>query len=145
MGILNDEASVYEKFIQQISFEGQRYQVSLQLRECHPPLLDNLDQCRGWLFSLLKRLKQNRKLLADYDSVIKDQINRGIVQVVINPALTDTDRIHYQPHHCVVRWDKATSKLMIVYNASARAIGPSLNDCLHTGSKIGQPIFDILL
>ena len=34
---------------------------------------------------------------------------------------------------------------MIVYDASARSTGPSLNDCLYMGPSIGQSIFDILL
>ena len=48
-------------------------------------------------------------------------------------------------HHGVVRQDKATSKLRVVYDASARTTGPLLNDCLYTGPKFGQSIFDILL
>ena len=33
----------------------------------------------------------------------------------------------------------------MVYDASARASGPSLNDCLHTGPKFNQKILEILL
>ncbi len=44
-----------------------------------------------------------------------------------------------------MRQDKATSKLRIVVDASARSTGPSLKDCLYTGPKSGQSIFDILL
>ena len=33
----------------------------------------------------------------------------------------------------------------IVYDASARSSGPSLNDCLYTGPKFDWSIFDILL
>ena len=33
----------------------------------------------------------------------------------------------------------------MVYDASARADGPSLNDCLYTGPNFGQSILDILL
>ena len=38
-----------------------------------------------------------------------------------------------------------TSKLRIVYDASARTSGPSLNDCLYMGPSFGQSIFDILI
>ena len=52
---------------------------------------------------------------------------------------------HYTPHHAVIRQDKETSKLCIMYDASARDDGPSLNDCLCTGPKFGQNILDIIL
>ena len=45
----------------------------------------------------------------------------------------------------MVRQDKTSSKLRIVYDASAKSNGPSLNDCLYTGPKFDQSIFDILL
>ena len=32
-----------------------------------------------------------------------------------------------------------------MYDASARATGPSLNDCLHTGPKFNQKILEILI
>lgn len=111
----------------------------------HPPLPDHFDLCRRRLFGLLKRLKQNPPLLKDFHSVVKDQLANGIVEVVDDPSSTDGDRTHYLPHHAVVRQDKATTKLRIVYDASARTSGPSLNNCLHVGPKFGRSIFDILL
>ena len=36
-------------------------------------------------------------------------------------------------------------KLRVVYNASARQDGPSLNKCLYSGPTFGQSIFDIIL
>ena len=38
-----------------------------------------------------------------------------------------------------------TMKLRVVYDASAKSTGPSLNDCLYTGPKFDQKIMDILL
>ena len=42
LGIMKDESSVYDKFVQQISFKGQRHQVSLLRKDNHSPLSDNL-------------------------------------------------------------------------------------------------------
>ena len=53
-------------------------------------------------------------------------------------------KLHYLPHHGVIREDKATTKLRIVYDASARTTGPSLNNCLYAGPSFGQRIADIL-
>ena len=56
------------------------------------------------------------------------------------------NQCHYLPHHPVLRTDKATTKLRIMYNTSAKSAGgPSLNDGLHKGPKFHILIFDILL
>ena len=99
---MKDEPSVYDKFVQQISFDGQRYQVSLPWKENTPPLPDNLELCHRQLDSLLRRLKQNPQLLAECDSIIRDQLNRGMIEVVDDPSSSEHERVHYLPHHGVV-------------------------------------------
>ena len=58
---------------------------------------------------------------------------------------TSAGEVHYLPHHAVIKHDKETTKLRVVYDASSRSGGPSLNDCLYTGPKFNQNVFDILL
>ena len=54
---------------------------------------------------------------------------------------------HYLPHHGVVRQESETTKLRIVYNGSAKAVGDdySLNDCLLTGPNCVPNLFSILI
>ena len=54
-------------------------------------------------------------------------------------------RVHYLPHHTVIRQDKQTTWVRVVYDASSSSSGPSLNNCLHTGPKFNQKILEILL
>ncbi|XP_064406470.1 uncharacterized protein LOC135351415 [Halichondria panicea] len=74
--------------------------------------------------------------------VIKTQFEQGIVELVED--LANRPDVHYLPHHPVIRKDKTTTKVRVVYDASAKTSGPSLNDCLDQGPKFDQKILDIL-
>ena len=63
----------------------------------------------------------------------------------MEPASDTGNLRHYLWHHAVVRDDKKTTKLRIVYDASARTRDmPSLNDCIYKEPKFNQLILDIL-
>ena len=64
--------------------------------------------------------------------------------MVEDPWCMNTNKLHYLPHHGIIRENKLTTKLRVVYNASAKNNGPSLNDCLYAGPSFGQRITDIL-
>ena len=94
LGITNNETSVYDTFVQKIKFDGMRYEVCLPWKPNHPPLLDHYELCQKRLSSLLKRLRQNPTLLSDYDSVMKEQLRRGMIEEVNDPHTERNDRIH---------------------------------------------------
>lgn len=89
-------------------------------------------------------MRQNEKILAEYNTIIHSQIQKGIVEYV-DDSKCQSNTIHYLPHHPVVRRDKDTTKVRVVYDASARSNGPLLNDYLYTGPKFDQNIFDLIL
>lgn len=146
LGIYEEEKTLYDDFASCIAFRDGRYQVSLPWREFHEPLPTNYTLCLKRLKGLLCHLKHKPKIFKEYDSTIKDQLAKGIIE----PAPANDSKLaqtpaHYLPHHAVVRQDKSTMKLRIVYDASSRSEGPSLNDCLYKGPKFNQLILDLLL
>lgn len=91
-------------------------------------------------------MNQDPEALKKYDSVIKEQLKNGIVEVVEKPADGEVGKTHNLPHHAVIRRDKATTKLRVVYDALARSNGTALTDFLYTGPPpFPENIFDILL
>ena len=145
LGIRNDECSVYDHFMESIRFHEGRYCVRLPWKDPHCMLPENYDLSQKRLYGLLNRLRHNTGLLREYDGIIRDQIAKGIVEIVKNPSDGELGRIHYLPHHPVIRQDKQTTRIRIVYDASARSNGPSLNDTLYVGPSFGQNIMDIML
>ncbi len=145
LGIVGAERTLYDDFLNTVTVRNGRYEVSLPWKEVHKPLPDNFQLSLKRLRGLLHRLKQDPNILQQYDGIIRDQINEGIVELV--PETTPTSNLcHYLPHHAVVRSDKTTTKLRIVYDASSKeAEVPSLNDCLYKGPSFNQLILDILL
>ena len=53
--------------------------------------------------------------------------------------------VYYMPHHAIQRPDKTTTKLRVVFDASSKINGNSLNDVLKTGPNLLTPLFDILV
>ena len=140
-----EEDSLYSQFQSNVSFNGERYEVNLPWRDMELVLPDNYQLSFKRLNGLLRRLRQQPKLLEEYNRAIKEQVERGIVEVLEDPTAVDGERVHYLPHHAVIRHDKETTKLRVVYDASAKTVGASLNESLHSGPKFNQHIFEILL
>ena len=99
----------------------------------------------GHLKVQLKRLRKTPELLEAYDEVIQKQKHDGIVEPA--PKEPTGERITYIPHQAVIRENTETTKLRIVYDASAKLTkgSKSLNNCLHTGPSRTPLLYDVLL
>ena len=76
--------------------------------------------------------------------MIQEQLALGIVERAPN---TVEGREFYIPHKGVVRETAESTKLRIVYDASARAWNgaPSLNECLNTGPPLQNKLWSVLV
>ena len=68
--------------------------------------------------SLLKRLNLKPEVLKHYNDVIQDQLKQEIIEPV-EGVNSGVGKVHCIPHHEVIRVDKETTKLHVVYDASA--------------------------
>lgn len=80
----------------------------------------------------------------DYNAVIQEQLAEGIVERAPNSV---EGREFYIPHKGVVRETAESTKLRIVYDASARAWdgAPSLNECRNTGPPLQNQLWSVLV
>jgi hypothetical protein len=135
-------------FLRDIRFTGKRYEVELPWKEERPEIETDYDLCYNRLKLLYRKLQKQPQLLAEYNKNIEDQLRNGIVEEVPASENEEEQRsVHYLPHHGVVRQDKTTTKLRVVYDGSATTATRehSLNDCLLTGPNYIPQIFDILV
>jgi len=120
-------------FLDTLKFEENRYQVTWPWKEDIPELPSNKELAIGRLKSCMNRIKKKPELLMKYDKVIQDQLEKGVIEKV--DATQRDGMLHYLPHHAVVKPDRATTKLRVVYDASAKTCreNQSLNECLYRG------------
>ena len=142
---IRETDDVYEDMVDSIRFTGERYSVKLPWKTGNYHLPDNYRLSQSRMQSQLKKLKKEPEKLQAYHEIITDQLNEGIVEKVM--AASSSERVHYLPHHPVIRENAETTKMRIVFDASARMRkgALSLNDCLHIGPSLAPLLYDVLL
>ncbi|XP_045479814.1 uncharacterized protein LOC123684564 [Harmonia axyridis] len=94
--------------------------------------------------SLERRLIRTPEVYQEYCHFMKDYLSSNHMSSVITDV--ETENNFYIPHHCIIKPDSASTKLRVVFDASAHLPGKlSLNDALLIGPKLQKDIFVILL
>ncbi|XP_028400806.1 uncharacterized protein LOC114523939 [Dendronephthya gigantea] len=147
LGIVESEKVPESDIVQDITFNGKRYEVGLPWNNDETaPLSNDYELSLNRLNSLINRLKKDPNLFREYNAIIEEQIKEGIVEQVPENE-KEIDNAHFIPHHGVIRNDRDTTKLRIVFDGSAKQEkdGSSLNDHLLNGPNFIPPIFDVLV
>lgn len=140
----NDQDVVYSEFKEQLSRHPDGYyETGLPWKGNHPTLTTNESGSCRRLQQLLRKLDR-ASIYDQYDAIIQEQKEQGIVE----PAPAEPKGTEfYIPHRAVVRENAETTKLRVVYDASARenANQPSLNKCLHQGPPLQNLLWSVLI
>ena len=138
------DGSVYSDFKEQLTkIEQGYYEIGILWKADALELPDNKQGSLARLDRLVQRLNRQPELFDQYDEVMKDQEEKGIVEKAHhNPE----SKAFYMPHMPIVRQAAESTKVIVVYDASARAnsASPSLNDCLERGPPLQNLKWDIL-
>lgn len=119
------------------------YATGLPWRANHPPLPNNKNGSLRRLQSLSRKL-ESQHLTTQYNDIIDEQRETGVVEPADQSAVGTE---FYIPHKPVVRPTAESTKVRVVYDASARAYegAPSLNECLHTGPPLQNKLWNVLV
>ena len=121
-----------------------RFEVAIPWKDNEPPLYCNRTTAEVWLYSLEKHLQRRPDVGEKYCQLMEANETKGYIRK-LEPAEIDDSPSWYLPHFSVVRKDKESTKVRMVYDSAARYGGVSLNDTMLPGPKLQQDVFDVLL
>lgn len=107
---------------------------------------DSKEQDLRRLYSLKRRMKRQPQLQQDYFAFMDDYVKLGYMSL---KKLEDTNKqtkMYFLPYQALIRPDHLTTKIRIVFDASAKAfIGASLNDRFLAVPNLQKELLDILI
>ncbi|XP_043591764.1 uncharacterized protein LOC122571743 [Bombus pyrosoma] len=121
-----------------------RYMVALPFNKTTLSLGSSKAMAMKRLTSLCRRFQRDKQFEADYHAVIQEYLDLGHMSKITTDHSTEDG--YFLPHHGVIKESSQTTKLRVVFDGSApTSTGVSLNDVLHTGPKLQEDLFFILL
>ncbi|XP_060858122.1 uncharacterized protein LOC132935520 [Metopolophium dirhodum] len=125
--------------------EEGRFVVRLPIKETISEIGETLPMAIARFLNVEKRLQHDEHLKNKYIRFMNEYIKMGhMVEVLENSV--QTQKHFYLPHHSVIKASSLTTKVRVVFDASAKsASGVSLNDVLKCGPTVQQDLFSILV
>ena len=142
----NDASDIHYEFNENITQDiNGRYEVKIPWIPGQEIKESNEAQSRSRLRNVERKLSRNPELREAYQNIIKEQIKEGVVEKI--PDIQTGERKFYLPHKPVVREEASTTKVRMVFDASARPspLSNSLNECMYTGPALQPNLWDILV
>ncbi|XP_045542763.1 uncharacterized protein LOC123723612 [Papilio machaon] len=122
-----------------------RYVVALPFKHDEPNLpTHTYERALDRFKRLEKKLSQDEKLSHEYNKVMREYLTLNHMEPV--KERTRNERAIYLPHHAVLREDKITTKVRVVFDASSKGSNNiSLNDELLIGPRLQEELRSILM
>lgn len=138
-----DEKRALEKTSASITFDGERYTVGIPWKEKTPDLPDNRQMAEKRLRTLEASLLKKPEVAESYRKAIQKNIDQGYIEKV--DLGKELEPGWFLPHFAVIKEDRSTTKVRVVYDGAAVHQGKSLNEEMYAGPKLQLEIVDILV
>lgn len=142
-----DERKCEEHYANSTSRDSSgRYVVKIPFKSTTSQLGDSMFMASKRLDHLLRRLDKDPTTKNLYQDFINEYQDLGHMEQVPIDSTLDPAKVQYLPHHCIIRPSSTTTKLRVVFDASAKTTsGFSLNDIQYSGAKVQQDLFPIMI
>ena len=141
-----DQSDVYQEFRENITTRSDgRYEVSVPWIPGVELVKTNEEPSRKRLKNTERKLSYDTHLRDAYEQIVNDQLQEEIIEPA--PAQPTGPRVFYMPHKPIVREQASSSKVRMVFDASAKPSPStnSVNECMHAGPPLQPLLWDILI
>ncbi|GBO07312.1 hypothetical protein AVEN_113513-1, partial [Araneus ventricosus] len=135
------DEKIIQKFEENFSFENGRCVTGLLWKREPVDLRDNFHLAKRQFDRFRGELKTNSFVRNQCEEIIKFQKANNIVE-----ECNEGETGYFMPYRSVVRKDKSTTQVRLVFNCSSSKRGDlSLNDYLEQGPNLNPSLLDLLL
>ncbi|GFY70257.1 integrase catalytic domain-containing protein [Trichonephila inaurata madagascariensis] len=124
--------------------EDGRYVVRLPFHSPPSKLGDSRESAIRRFNSLEHSLIKKPVIYSQYRDFMQEYLTLGHMELVPKHDYAKREA-YYLPRHAVLRDSSTTTKLRVVFDASAKSTGHSLNDLLMVGPRVQRDVYPILL
>lgn len=146
-GDVVDQNLTLKRFEKSVKFKDERYEVALPWKQSgQNDIVNNEGLATHRLNSLSRKLSKDPELAKQYDEVLCEMENNGVIHEVPKQEYMSLYPTYYMPHRPVVRESSASTRIRPVFDGSAPSYnGLSLNNCLETGPNLIPNLPEMLI
>ncbi|GFY55158.1 tigger transposable element-derived protein 1 [Trichonephila inaurata madagascariensis] len=106
-------------FKQRVHFKNGRYEVEFPWKRDSNELSDNFNLAKRRLGSPMRKMQSDKMLYSEYCTVLRNYLDKGIIEKVTNRFTSTNDSVFYFPHQEITRNESLITKLRIMFDGSA--------------------------
>ncbi|XP_065182304.1 uncharacterized protein LOC135813015 [Sycon ciliatum] len=141
-----EDSQVEERTNATARFVDGRVELGIPWVDPEPHISSNRPQAAQRLRSLERSLNSRPRVQQQYHDVMQSHLDKGYIREVPSREVdADGAQQWFLPHFPVVRNDKETTKVRIVFDAAAKWDGRSINDEMFSGPALQTDIVKVLI